>query len=875
MIVLDFETRSTCDLRKCGSSVYAGHESTEILCLAWSRRNPSPELWVPGEPMPADLRDAIEAGEIFVAHNVSFERQIWKRICHDRMGWPDVPFEQWRCTLSECSRLTLPRSLDGAGAALGLTAQKDDAGHRLMLKMCKPRKKTKHNSATWHESPEDLQRLYEYCKRDVDTQTELAMTVDPLTDAELKVWQLDQRINLRGIPVDRDAITQALEIVSSVQAKTNRKLALLTGNKVKTSRQVKAMRDYLASECDLEIPDLSAGTVRDALNSNISGEAREILELRQQASKASTAKLQAFLNRCDEDNRVRNNLVYHGAATGRWAGAGVQIQNFPRGILNPSEIECVHDLLDSSESMELLLGSPMDCISSSLRSFIRAEDGKRLLVCDFASIEARVLAWIAGQDDLVAVFRDGGDVYKVMASSIYDVSVEEVTKRQRQIGKMAILGLGYGMGFRAFALACKTMAGVDVDLKFAKQVVKAYRDQNERIVAFWRELNSAAIRAVETQKPHRVGRLEITSDEEWLRIQLPSGRQLHYREPELVEVVAPWSDGYDAEIPADPEDEEELTEIGVDLGPWIRGAFRGCFVPKRSLSGVKDFLDPFRVAIREQKEKEERERKGGFDRLKPKEKSAVEVVAAEYEVDPVLLYHAAEAQFLEALAHYESWKGVLRSSRQSLSLDAAKCRQVEESGRDHSTVPGFDMCLDELVNNHSELDWGSDPADKLWTLLRAGFVASPKITDEDILNRSADYVQRLGPTAEAEDPYLEAEADDVDGLKLSQREPQYLKQIQYMSVNLGRKWSRTRTYGGKIGENVVQAIARDFLVESMLRLEQANYPIIATVHDEVISEVPDGQGSLEEFESIMAQVPSWGRGCPIGVEGFESARYRK
>ena len=501
-----------------------------------------------------------------------------------------------------------------------------------------------------------------------------------------------------------------MRIVEKVQGECGDRLKWITQGRIQTPKQVQAMLQFLAGE-GVSLPDLSKESVDAALRrDDLSSLAREVLEIRQTAAKASTAKLTAMLERCDQDGRVRGNLVYHGAATGRWSGSGIQIQNFPRGTLAPWEIEVVHEILPSGNDdlIDLLLGPPIDCISSSLRSMIIADPGKRLLVCDFASIEARVLAWLAGQDDLVALFAVNGDVYKSMAAKIYDDEESEVTKPQRQLGKTAILGCGYGMGYKAFQAACEIMAGITIDKVFARKVIKAYREANARIKDFWSDLNSACVQAIETGNKHRVGMLEISADSEWMKIKLPSGRYLHYREPELVDVIAPWSEGYEGVIYGDESLSEKLEGIEIELGERFVNRWEGCIVPKGSMLALVKLI----------------------------------------------------------------------------GRDAAK--------------------------------------------------------------------------------------------ELRKREPQYIKQIQYLGVNsVSRKWEKVRTYGGKLVENVTQAVARDFLAEAMVRVENAGYPIVASVHDEIIAEREAGAGSLEEFEQLMRVVPKWGNGCPIEVEGFESVRYRK
>lgn len=711
MITIDFETRSRVDLGDCGASVYARDPSTEILCLAYcdGKTRNDVRLWIPGDEDPVDLLVAIGRGELIEAHNAGFERQIWRWICHERFRWPDVRFNQWRCTLAACSALGLPRSLADAAAALGLPIKKDAEGRKVMLRLCKPLPSGKFDNS-YHR----LFRLYEYCKQDVRAEVALSKAVPQLEGNELTLWQLDQRINLRGIPVDVHGVRDALAVVERHVSNSGDRLAKLTGGAVKTPKQVAAMRQWILDRTGKVIPDLTSETVREWLGKELPDDVAEVLQIRQDTALASTAKLKSILARCDEDGRVRGNLVYHGAATGRWAGAGIQIQNFPRGSLTPKEIELVHRLIAGRdpEVFGPLFGSPMAALSSSLRSFIRAEKGKKLLACDFAAIEARVLAWLAGEQELLDTFAGGGDVYKAMAAKIYSVDAAEVTKVQRHVGKTAILGLGYGMGVKAFRDACEIMAKVTLDMKMAKLVVQTYRAANPNIKSFWSHLNVACISAIRSGEPHRVGHLEVTSSKDWLRIELPSGRKLHYRSPRLVKVQTPWSDGYEGPIHCRQVLQAQLENAEVELGDHNGYRFENCRVPKRAWEVLAKQSDTFPV--------------GAFSDLK-------------------------------------------------------------------------------------------------------------------------------------------------------RMEPVYIDQIEYMAVDsTTRKWSPTRTYGGKLVENVTQAVARDFLAEAMVRVEAKGYSIIATIHDEILSEVPDeGPWHLMEFESLMRAVPTWGRGCPIAVEGFEAKRYRK
>jgi DNA polymerase len=704
MFVIDFETRSRVDLRKCGAWVYSTDSSTEILCLGFTDGSVA-GCWNAGEDRWHFelLFDAIKRGAEIHAHNALFERSIWDNVAVPRYGFPPIAPEQWRCSLAACSRLGLPRSLEDAGKALGLPIQKDTEGRKLMLKLCKPDRDGKFPGA-----PAEFERLRQYCLRDVETELEVHRAIEGLTKSELKVWQLDQTINLRGVPVDREALQHALAIAEKSKDSSRTQLVEITDGAVHTPQQVAALLEWAESK-GVELKSLSASNVAEALRGELPDDVREALQLRLDSGKASTAKLKSMLDHCGPDDRIRGTVLYHGAATGRWAGTGIQIQNFPRGILKPSEIEIVQDLLPLEDplALEVLFAPALHCLSSSLRSMIRAEPGKRFLVCDFAGIEARVLAWIAGQDDLVEAFRSGSDAYKAMAASIYHVEETEVDKSQRQMGKTAILGCGYGMGHKKFALSCKLMAGVEISKKFAKHVVRTYREKNAKISAFWKDINSACIRAIETGVPHYVGKLTVRVSGNWLKIELPSKRELHYRDPDVVEAVAPWSVGFVGELYGPKELTDALEELDVTFEEYdeFTGAWTEVFVPKDSLNAVRSL--PIRT-------------------------------------------------------------------------------------------------------------------------------------------------------------------------KLEKAEEQKIKQIEFRGiVGPSKRYGKKRAYGGSLTENVVQAIARDFLVEAMLRVESSGYPIIATIHDEIIVEAPNGFGSLAEFEKLMSLVPRWGVGCPIGVEGFEAERYRK
>jgi DNA polymerase len=712
MITIDFETRSRCDLKACGSSRYARDPSTEVLCLAYAIDDDI-KLWHPGLPEPLDLLEEITKGRLVEAHNAMFERLIWRHICHRRFGWPDIPFEQWRCSAAKCSRHTLPRSLGEAGKAIGATAQKDAEGAKIMKKLCVPGK-----DDNFINDPVLSQRLYKYCIADVEAEEEIGQKVPDLDDRELAIWQLDQKINLRGIHLDRSAVENARAIALYWEAKLTQEMRSITNGAVESPSLVMKLLRWVNERLEGDkLKNLNRDEVRIWLEGRaIPDEVQRALAVRFEFAKASVKKLQAMLDRCDTDNRIRGNLMYYGAATGRWSGAGIQIQNFPRGGYSRHDIDLVHRLLPmgewAAEIIDLVLGNPLDALSGSLRSFLCAPEGSRLMVCDFASIEARVLAWLAGETELIDTFSTGGDVYKVMASKIYDVPPEAVGKTQRQVGKMAILGLGYGMGAKSFRDACDTMAGVKITKKLAVDVVQTYREANTKIAGMWRAINGLCIGAVSSGFESNMGFLRVGMDGPDLKIYLPSGRYLIYRNAKVERVKAAWSAPFTATVkpPGVPDDtiEDAIEATGMILGPYD-----------------------------------------------------------------------------------------------------------EEHG--------------------------------LW--------AKCKFADLGVIKKLTDM-----------------------GCKIMWRkaDPEYVDQITFMAPHpQSGKDVKDRTYGGKLVENVVQAVARDLLADAMLRVEQSGYPIIATIHDEIVAEAPNGFGSLKEFEALMREVPDWAIGCPVEVEGYESERYRK
>jgi DNA polymerase len=582
------------------------------------------------------------------AHNAGFEFAIWHNIMVPRYGWPEVDLRRWYCSAAKAASYGLPRSLDGATSALGLSQVKDKAGHRLMMKLCKPRPIWKRDGTgdKYFGTPEEFEQLRQYCEQDVRAEVALSEALEDLSPRERTVWLMDQEINQRGVHCDLPLVNKAITLAAEETERGKKAISSLTDGEVTAPTQVAKLRAWCNERSPSELPNLSAATVQTALTDRaLPPEVRQALKLRQAHGKSSVKKYLAMLDRAGGEGRLREILLYHAAHTGRWGGKAVQPQNFPRPSLGRKAIE--HILIPAImqgdvEELEMFAGSVGEALASTLRSAITAAPGHVLLGADYSSIEARVLSWLAGDENALSLFHKGVDVYKDMAASIYGVPVDRVTKEQRQLGKVAILGLGYQMGADRFMATCADWGVKGVDLPLAKKVVKAYRAKYSKVKELWYTTQDAVLRALANQGPQKAARCAISYKPPWLHIQLPSGRLLHYYDP-----------------------------------------------------------------------KAKRNQYGGLS-------------------------------------------------------------------------------------------------------------------------------------------------------------------ISYLGVeSLTKKWCRINAYGGKFVENIDQAIARDIMAGGMLRCRNAGYPIVMTVHDEIVAEVPEHFGTVAEFESLMTTRPLWAAGCPIAAEGWRGRRYRK
>jgi len=370
----------------------------------------------------------------------------------------------------------------------------------------------------------------EYCRTDVDTTYELIQNLpsDKLSPDQQALWVLTQRMNMYGLPVDVRVADKILSYITSyVDAMTHRVTEISSGQVQKVT-QVKKLREWLA-KYGIETDNLRAETVTEILKQDIHIDAKEMLELRQILGRSSTAKYKK-IKEMQLHGRVYNNLQYHGTATGRWSGRGFQLQNLPRASV--PDPEAYIDMFDNFEPV----ADPVNIAKALIRPMIKAPEGKVLLVSDYSSIENRLLAWVAQDEEALELFRTGGDQYIDMASFLYHKNTEEVTKSERQIGKIIILGCGYGMGAKRFVDTAKDW-GVHLEQHEAQRAVDAYRDRYSKVKNLWYRLKDRCVDAIQNPgTTHTFKRVSFRvvkchAGNRWLVLTLPSGRNLYYMDP--------------------------------------------------------------------------------------------------------------------------------------------------------------------------------------------------------------------------------------------------------------------------------------------------------------------------------------------------------
>ncbi len=523
-----------------GASVYTEHPSCEVISLAYDLKNGrGARIWLPGMDPPADLFAHIAAGGLLSAWNSMFEYLVWSNVCYARMGWPWLPLEQLRDAMAKAQASGLPGKLASAGAAIRAPIQKLTDGSRLLTKFSRPRNPTKSNPSRrlkLTDEPVDGSRLVAYNVVDIESEAAVSDLCPDLSSSELDVWQLDQRINARGVALDRAAVAHCVRIVGQVHAEETAELQRITGGAVKSAAELQNLSNWLHGQ-DVHLDSLQAADVSAALErDNLPAEVRRALEIRASLSLSSVTKLYAMQRRVSRDGRLRGLFAYCGAErTGRFAGRGPQPQNLPGGHPADAFPFILADIASmNAPALRERYGDPIALVSGCLRGLFTAEPGCDLICSDYSSIEAAVLAVLAGEQWRIDVFRDRGDIYSESAARITGVPIGPDGKHplRKQVGKVAELASGYQGSVGAWKrFGASDHIGNDEAIL---QSVRQWRSQSPAIVQFWYGVEAAARSAIlHPGQCFAYRGISYGVKDDVLLCRLPSGRLLWYRGPRL------------------------------------------------------------------------------------------------------------------------------------------------------------------------------------------------------------------------------------------------------------------------------------------------------------------------------------------------------
>lgn len=647
-LAIDIETYSDVNLGAYGVYKYVDSDAFEILIFGYSYEDdPVQVIDMTRDALPAKLVEMLYDPAITkTAFNANFEITCLQKY------YPDLPVEQWECTSVLALYNSLPTGLANVAKVLRLgdDKQKDDRGKALIRYFSMPCNPTKANGNRTRNMPEDAPDKWatymEYNRQDVVVEKAIRKRLLALRppEQEHRLWCLDQRINRLGVKIDQDLVGNAIKINTEYRDQLLAEATAITG--LDNPNSVLQLKDWLQEQMGRELECLDKKAVKELLSEkDLPGTVRRLLRIRQLLGKTSIKKYEAMAGSMRNNGRCGGMFQFYGASrSGRWSGRIIQLQNLPRNSME--DLDAARDVVKTgdTELMSMLYDNVPDVLSQLIRTALVAEGGKRFVIADFSAIEARVIAWLAGEDWRMKVFAEGGDIYCASASSMFHVPVVKhgINGDLRQKGKVAELALGYGGGPHALI----TMGALEKGLTEEElpDIISKWREASPKIVQFWYDCENAAKSAIRSKKPVKIkqGGLVFRISRGALFIELPSGRHLVYI----------------------------LPRIGTN---------------------------------------------------------------------------------------------------------------------------------------------------------------------------------RFGNES-----------------------------IEYMGMEqTSRKWTRLETYGGKLVENIVQAVARDCLGVAMLRLDAAGYKIVAHIHDEVVCEMPDGQGSLEDAIRIMSQNEKWNVGLVLNADGFETPYYMK
>lgn len=545
---IDIETKSSVDITKAGAYRYAQSEDFEILLFAYKYDEEDVQLvdLTAGESIPEWILTALMNPNVIKhAYNAAFE---W--YCLNTAGYR-TPLEQWNCTMIHGLYCGYTAGLDATGKAIGLPQdkQKLSTGKALIRYFCTPCKPTKSNGGrSWNlpkHAPEKWELFREYCKQDVVTENEILKRLQafPVPEEEQRLWRMDILMNAYGVRVDTNLIAGALAIDSHSTECLTAEAFRITG--LSNPNSATQLQQWLSGK-GVDIPNLQKATVEEYLQrEDLPDDARKILEIRQQLGKTSIKKYVAMDTAKGADDRVRGLTQFYGAnRTGRWAGRLVQLQNLPRNYLKT--LDYARNLVKDKnyDGIKLLYGNVPDTLSQLIRTAFIPSGGNKFVVADFSAIEARVIAWLAGEQWVNEVFATHGKIYEATASQMFHVPIEKIAKGNpeyslRQKGKVATLALGYQGGTAALiAMGALNMGLAEEELP---DIVQRWRSANPRIRDLWYAVEQAALTTMQTAQPQGIYGLifryegDLVYGQSFLTVQLPSGRKLFYPKPFLQE----------------------------------------------------------------------------------------------------------------------------------------------------------------------------------------------------------------------------------------------------------------------------------------------------------------------------------------------------
>ena len=534
----DIETFSDVDLIRCGVYKYADSPDFEMLLFAYAADDGDVHIIdiAGGEELPEKIIQAIKSDTVVkTAYNAQFERVCLSRYLKLPEGEYLNP-QSWYCTAVQAAELALPLSLADVGSVLGLERQKMTEGKELIKYFCVPCKPTKSNGNRTRNRPcHDINKwetFKKYCMRDVDVERQIAdkLKMYPIRDEEHRLYVLDQIINDRGVLVDSELAEQAVKLNSIQTTVAVEQAYMITG--LENPNSVTQLKQWL-KENGVEIESLSKKAVK-SLADETDGDVSEMLKLRLLMAKTSVKKYEAVIRSVCSDNRVHGMMRFCGAnRTGRWSGNILQPQNLPQNHL--PDLTLARDIVKDGdfEMLDMMFGNVPNVLSELIRTILIPKPNHRFIVADFSAIEARVLAWIAGEQWRIDTFKNGGDIYCASASKMFKVPVEKhgVNGELRQKGKISELACGYGGSVGAL----KNMGAVEMGVQEneLQGLINDWRNANPHIVRFWYEVGNAAMKAIKEKTTVPLGKLVFAYERGILFIRLPSGRRLSYIKPRI------------------------------------------------------------------------------------------------------------------------------------------------------------------------------------------------------------------------------------------------------------------------------------------------------------------------------------------------------